>query len=130
MIFGIKMRFACPAGELPRISDGQRFSFRSILKRADPPAIRLYDLRHSVAKGRHSAGVNVEVVLKNSAHDSINLMLTLYARDFSSWLQRIVVAVAIDSPVFHEWANPRDNSYKARIDVACGRVVERYTQGT
>ena len=48
-------------------------------KRADVPAIRLHDLRHTMATLSLQAGVHPKIVQEQLGHSSINVTLDIYS---------------------------------------------------
>lgn len=66
-------------GGFLRLPNLRTNSFLRILKRADLPTIRLYDLRHTVATLLLTAGVNIKVVSERMGHESVEITLKYYA---------------------------------------------------
>jgi integrase len=54
-------------------------NFRRVLKAADLPQIRLYDLRHTAATTALAAGVPVKVVSEMLGHASVAITLDIYS---------------------------------------------------
>ncbi len=68
-------------------------SFLPIVKRAALPAIRLYDLRYTVATLLLAADVNVKVVSERLGHESIEITLKHYAHALPSMQKRAADAI-------------------------------------
>ena len=85
--------FVVLKGVFLRISDVRRLSFLPIAKRAGLTAIRMYDLRHTVATLLLAADVNVKVVSERLGHESINITLKHYAHALPSMQQRAAAAI-------------------------------------
>ena len=75
---GIDLVFRTASGH-PVNADGLAKHFRSILKAADLPRIRLYDLRHTAATLALAAGVSPKVVSEQLGHASAAFTLDTYA---------------------------------------------------
>ena len=65
-------------------------NYKRLLKRADLPAIRFHDLRHSAATILISMGVNPKVVQELLGHGSIMTTLNTYAHVLPSMQQDAV----------------------------------------
>jgi integrase len=52
--------------------------FAALAKRADLPAIRLHDLRHSYATAALTAGVKVKVLSQRLGHADVSVTLKVY----------------------------------------------------
>jgi integrase len=79
------------------------------VKRANLPAIRLYDLHHSVATLLLAADVNVKVVSERLGHEDITITLKHYARALPSMQQK---AAAVIESMFCD--NPTNVSQETR----------------
>ncbi len=73
--------------------------FLSLLKRAELPRVRLYDLRHTTASLLLEAGENLKVVSERLGHASITLTADVYAHvspqlpaHAAEWLEQLVQA--------------------------------------
>src|SRR5581483_8532548 len=71
--------FAASNGMPHAIRNLKQRHFKPILKRAELPMIRLYDLRHSCATLLLAAGENPKVVSERLGHASITLTLDTYS---------------------------------------------------
>jgi integrase len=70
--------FCGPTGQ-PMRQDGFRKAFRTVLRRAGLPPIRMYDLRHTMATLALLAGVHVKVVSERLGHSTVALTLDVYS---------------------------------------------------
>jgi integrase len=70
--------FTSPAGR-PMYSDKLAQQFKAILRQANLPTIRLYDLRHTAATLALSAGVPPKVVAEQLGHASAAFTLDVYS---------------------------------------------------
>ncbi len=75
---GAELIFTTPAEE-PIDSDKLARAFKSILRRAGLPIIRLYDLRHTGATLALAAGVPPKVVSEQLGHASAAFTLDIYS---------------------------------------------------
>jgi integrase len=85
--------FRNTTGGFLQLSDVRRLSFLPILKSADLPPVRLYDLRHSSATLLLAADVNVKAVSKRLGHERIDITLRHYAHVVPRMQQRAVQAM-------------------------------------
>jgi integrase len=67
--------FCNTVGGYLHLSDLHRKSFKPILKRADLPDIRLYDLRHTCATLLLLTGENIKAVSERLGHATVTLTL-------------------------------------------------------
>jgi integrase len=67
--------------------------FVPLMKRADVPMIRLYDLRHTSATLLLAADVNIKVVSQRLGHEDISITLRHYAHALPSMQERAVSAM-------------------------------------
>jgi integrase len=71
--------FAAATGDIMQAENLPHRLFRQLLKGAELPAIRLYDLRHSHATLLMAAGEHPKVVQERLGHSSIQLTLDTYS---------------------------------------------------
>ena len=71
--------FASGTGDIIQAENLPHRLFRQLLKAAELPAIRLYDLRHSHATLLMAAGEHPKVVQERLGHSSIQLTLDTYS---------------------------------------------------
>lgn len=69
----------CTANGTPYDTKNLRRSFRALLKRAQLPRIRLYDLRHTTATILLGLGENPKIVAERLGHSSIRQTLDTYS---------------------------------------------------
>ena len=77
--FTYNLVFASDAGTPLSMRNLERRNFKPVLKRADLPGIRLYDLRHTHATLLLLAGENPKVVSERLGHASVAFTLDTYA---------------------------------------------------
>ena len=71
-------------GRLIRHPNFRDREFVSLMKRADVPTIRLYDLRHTSATLLLAADVNIKVVSQRLGYEGISITLRHYAHALPS----------------------------------------------
>src|SRR5262249_24925209 len=79
-------------GGLVRHPNFRERHFLPLLKRADLPAVRLYDLRHTSATLLLAADVNVKVVSQRLGHEAIAITLCHYAHALPSMQEKAAEA--------------------------------------
>jgi integrase len=77
-------------------------SFKPLLEKAELPAIRLYDLRHTCATLLLLAGVAAKVVSERLGHASVTLTLDMYTHILPDMQQR--AAEALHSVLSNIWS--------------------------
>jgi integrase len=71
--------FALSEGGPIDLNNLRKQHFRPLLKAADLPAIRVYDLRHTAASAQLASGMNAKVVAEMLGHASVHMTLNTYA---------------------------------------------------
>jgi integrase len=69
----------CTANGTPLDGKNLRRSFRALLKRANLPRVRIYDLRHTTATLLLGAGENPKIVAERLGHSSVRQTLDTYS---------------------------------------------------